>query len=50
MALRSLQKVRGKDELALHADEQESTSEAETEAQAAPFNPFDLLSDDEVIH
>ena len=48
MALRSLQKVRGKDELALQAEEEGSTSE--TEAEAAPFNPFDLLSDDEVIH
>ena len=48
MALRSLQKVRGKDELAVHADEEESTTE--TEAEAVPFNPFDLLSDDEVMH
>lgn len=49
MAARHLQRLRQADDLSsAAAPESESDADASPVPRAAPFNPFDLLSDDEV--
>ena len=51
MAARHLQKLRAPQLAELKTEQEAETSEEETQSSSkAPFNPFDLLSDEEVMH
>ena len=48
MAARHLQKLRTAQKVELEAVDSDASEEAASSRKAAPFNPFDLLSDEEV--